>query len=103
MGYYVQQVPVKFESFVAPVSSYTYIDTQSYPFPLSVTAVPGASGSVTVQISTTPDAAGKTTAATWATWPEGTVTVTTTDVLISPVSAIRVTAATAAGALELNG
>lgn len=103
MGTYVQQVPVKFDTYTAPVSSYTYIDTQNHPFPLTVTAIPGASGSVTVSYSCTPNAAGLTTSANWITWPSGTVTANTTDVLISPVAALRCTAATAAGSVEING
>lgn len=100
MGMYVQQVPVKFVSTAVAVGT-IYLDTQSYPFPLTVTAIPAGGGSITVSYSTTPNAAGLGASATWITWPSGTVTATTNDYLKSPVSGLRFVAATSAGTVEV--
>jgi len=101
MGMYIQQVPVKFKTLTAPVGSYTYLDTMSYPYPISVSAIVGSGGSVTVQYSTTPQAAVLQGTANWFTWPSGTVTANTNDYVKSPVSALRFTAATTAGTVEV--
>lgn len=101
MGSYVQNVPVKFTSTTVPVGT-VYLDTQSYPYPITVTAVPQGGGSITVSYSTTPNAAGLGAAATWITWPGGTVITTTNDYIKSPVSAFRFVAATASGVVEVS-
>jgi hypothetical protein len=103
MGTYVQQVPVKFKSNTVVVGTPVYVDVQSYPFPLTVTAIPGGGGTLAVAYSTTPNAAGTTGTATWIDWPSGAVAATTSDSLLSPVSALRFTATTADGVAELNG
>lgn len=102
MGQYVQIVPVKFQTGTVAVGSPVVIDTKMFPFPLTITAIP-AGGSLTVAYSTTPGAAGSPGTAVWTNWPAGTVTANTTDALISPVAAIRFTAATATGTYEVNG
>lgn len=103
MGHYVQQVPVKFKSYTVTTAAPVYEDTQSFPFPLTVTAIPAGGGSIAVAYSTTPNAAGNTAGATWINWPSGTVLATTSDALLSPVAALRFTATTANGSVEVNG
>lgn len=102
MGTYVQQVPVKFKSYTVTTAAPVYEDVQGFPFPLTITAVPGA-GSLSVAYSTTPNAASNPGAATWINWPAGTVTAATSDALVAPVAALRFTAATAVGVVEVNG
>lgn len=101
MGQYVQIVPIKFKTGTAVVGTPAYIDTQSFPFPLTIAVTPGA-GSVLVEISATPNAAEKTTSATWFSWPSGTVGVSTIDSIIAPVAGIRVTATTANATWEIS-
>lgn len=103
MGQYVQQVPVKFTTVSVAAAGTTYLDVQSYPFPLTVTALPGGGGTATVSYSTTPNAAGKTSTATWIAWPSGTVAANTSDALLSPVSGLKLEAATATATFEING
>lgn len=103
MGTYVQQVPVKFQSYSVSTAAPTYVDVRGFPFPLSVTAVPGGGGTMAVAYSTTPNAAGSPGTANWIDWPGGAVAATTSDSLLSPVAALRFTAATAAGVVEVNG
>jgi hypothetical protein len=79
------------------------IDMMPYGFPATVTAVPLGGGSILVEYSTTPRAAGDPGSASWADWPGGTVAVRTTDSLVGPVSAIRATATVADGAVEVIG
>lgn len=102
MGTYVQQVPVKFKSFSVLTFAASVEDTQSYPFPMTVTAIPGASGTILVEYSTTPNAAGNAGAANWTAWPSGTVSAKTVDTLIAPVAALRFTATTATATVEVN-
>lgn len=102
MGTYVQVVPVKFKTDSVVVGTPVVLDTQSFPFPLTVVAKPGASGTLLVEYSCTPNAAGNAGAATWFSWPAGAAGVNTNDVLISPVAALRFTAATSNGSYEVN-
>jgi len=101
MGQYVQVVPVKFKSITVPAGTTVYLDTQSYPYPISVSAVPGAGGTVTVSRSITPDAAGKTTAATWYELTSGAVSAATLVVQTSPVAGLRFTATVSAATVEI--
>jgi hypothetical protein len=103
MGTYVQQVPVKFKTYTVVVGTPKYEDVQGFPFPLTVTAIPGDGGTMAVAYSTTPNAAGSTGTATWIDWPSGAVATTTSDSLLSPVAALRFTATTANGTVEVNG
>lgn len=103
MGTYVQQVPVKFKSYTVVVGTPKYEDVQGFPYPLTITAIPAGGGSLEVAYSTTPNAAGNTAGATWIAWPSGTVAATTSDSLLSPVAALRFTATTANGTVEVNG
>lgn len=103
MGTYVQQVPVKFKSYTVTTATPVYEDTQGFPFPLTVTAIPGGGGTMAVAYSTTPNAAGNPGSATWIDWPSGAVAANTSDSLLSPVAALRFTAATASGTVEVNG
>ena len=100
MGQYVQIVPVKFQTASVVAGTPVYLDTQSFPFPITVVAKPGA-GTLLVEYSITPYAAGKTTSANWIQWPSGNVASITSDYLKSPVSALRFTATTADGTYEV--
>ena len=93
----VSVVPTKNRSTTVTVAaSPVYIEMLSMPFPCTVTAVPGASGTLAVSYSTTPGGA------TWVAWTSGTVSATTSNTLISPIVALRVTAATSTGTLEIS-
>jgi hypothetical protein len=76
---------------------------QPFGYPATVTACPGATGSLAVEYSTTPRAAGNPAGARWLNWPGGTVTGNTSDTLDSPITAVRATATTADGTLEVIG
>ena len=101
MGTYVQQVPVKFQSYTITVGTPTYVDTRGFPFPINVTAIPQGGGSISVLYSTTPAAAGNPGAATWFAWPGGTVSTTTNGSCMAPIAALQFTATTANGVVEV--
>ena len=103
MGTYVQQVPCKFVSLPVSTSTPTYLDVQSFPFPLTVSVLPAGGGTLNVFYSTTPNAAGKLEAASWIQWPSGVQTGNFSDAVISPVSGLKFVAATANGVAEVNG
>lgn len=90
-------------SYAVATAAPTYIDMLPFGIPSTVTAIPGASGSIAIAASTTPGAAGNPGAATWINWTPGTVTAATSQTLVSPVTAIRATATTAAGSVEIVG
>ena len=64
----------------------------------SVTAIPGASGTMLVQYTTSPQNA---VAINWVNWPSGTVSATTSDSLLGRVTGVRATATTSDGTLEI--
>lgn len=101
MGSYVQIVPVKFKTYSVTTATSVKEDTQSFPYPLTLTAIPGASGTILVEYSTTPYSAAAT-SPTWIAWPSGAVSVTTSDTLMSPVSGLRFTATTATATVEIS-
>jgi hypothetical protein len=101
MGQYVQIVPIKFKTGTAVAGTPAYIDTQSFPFPLTIAVTPGA-GSVLVEISATPNASEKTTSAIWFPWPTGTTAVKAIDYVLAPVAGIRVTANGANATWEIS-
>ena len=103
MGQGVTQYAGRDRSYPVTTASPTYIDMLPFGIPSTVTAVPGASGSLAIATSTTPGAAGNPGAATWVNWTPGTVSAATTQTLTSPVTALRATATTAAGAVEIVG
>lgn len=70
-------------------------------FPLSIAAHPGAGGSLLVECSLHPNADVPGSSAVWFPWIDGTVTTDTLGSLASPVAAIRITAETADGTVEL--
>lgn len=98
-----QSTPMRSRSYPVVVGTPKVIDMMPFGYPATVTACPGASGSLTLEYSTTPRAAGDPASAEWITWPGGTATSNTSDTLESPVTAIRATAATAAGTVEVIG
>lgn len=65
------------------------------PYPLSVVAVPGSGGTLVVAFQLVKDG-------TWVNWDSGAVNVTTASVLTGPVYALRFTAATVNGLVELS-
>ncbi len=64
------------------------------PYPLTVTAVPGAGGTLLVEYQIAADGV-------WQAWPGGTVSTTTTYLLTGPVRALKFTATTQAGVVEV--
>lgn len=72
-----------------------------YRLPVTVTAVPGSGGSMLVQYTTSAWADVCAETATWLSWPAGTVYATTTDTIVGPITAIRATATTQPGVLEV--
>ena len=98
MATYVANVPIKFKTTsVTVAASPVSLDTTNFPFPLTVTAVPGGGGTINVETKTHPDSS------TWVAWPGGAVAVTTQDQLLSPVAALRFTAAVATATVEVAG
>lgn len=96
-------MPFRSRSFPVAVGTPRILDMLAYDYECTVTAVPGAGGSMLIEYSTTPRAAGNPAAATWSNWPAGSVTARTSDTLESPVTALRATATTAAGVVEVVG
>lgn len=96
-------MPFRARSYTVPLGTPRVLDMMAYDYECTVTAIPGATGSMVVEYSTTPRAAGNPAAATWSNWPAGSVTARTSDTLESPVTALRATATTAAGTLEVVG
>ena len=64
------------------------------PYPLTITATPGAGGTLLVEYQVA--ASGS-----WSAWPAGAVTATTIYVLNGPVYALRFTAVTASGTVDI--
>ncbi len=96
-------MPFRSRSYAVLVGTPRVVDMLPFDYECTVTAVPGASGSLQIEYSTTPRAAGNPAAALWSNWPAGTVSARTSDTLESPITAIRATAATADGVLEVVG
>lgn len=71
------------------------------PTPITVRAIPGAGGTLAVEYSCTDTAVSSPGTASWTAWPAGSVSAATSDSIVSPVVAIRVTATTAAGSVEV--
>lgn len=98
-----QSSPSRSRSYPVVVGTPKVIDMQPFGYPATVTACPAGGGSLAVEYSSTPRAAGNPAGANWINWPGGTVTSNTSDTLESPVTAIRVTATTANGSVEVIG
>ena len=90
-------------TIVTVAASPIYVDATMLRIPATVTAIPGAGGTLVVAYSTTPTAVTTPAGATWVTWPSGTVSATTSNTLFSPIVALRVNAATSTGVLEITG
>ena len=67
----------------------------------TISAIPGAGGTLSLQYSTTPTAMSSPGTANWFPWPAGMVNSNTMDSLLSPVVAIQATAGVAAGVVEV--
>lgn len=65
------------------------------PYPLGIVAVPGSGGTLVVAFQLVKDG-------TWVNWDSGVVSAATASVLTGPVYALRFTAATANGVIELS-
>jgi hypothetical protein len=102
MTTFVANVPVRSKRFAVPVGAPLILDMRAYPYPLTVTAIPGAGGTINIEVSTYPNNPADT-SATWEPWPSGSVTARTSDVLTAPVAWLRATVTTAAGAVEFAG
>lgn len=86
-----QQVAV---TTATPVTISTGTDSIPLVYPLVVTAIPGTLGTLLVEFQVAEDGV-------WQPWPGGTVSTTTTYLLNGPVYALRCTAATDDGVVEL--
>lgn len=100
MSDYVTVVAVKHATGSVVVGTPVLVDAMAWPYPLTVSAVPGSGGTLAVEYSLTPGAAAGGTA-NWIAWPAGTVSAQTVDTLVSAVSALRFTAATSTATYEL--
>lgn len=69
------------------------VDTSQLRAPITVTVIPGATTTATVEFSTTPGAAAAPASANWQAWPDGTVSAATTDVFLGRMFALRITRA----------
>jgi hypothetical protein len=99
---HVQNIPSKFETYTVTAATPVYVDVQGYPYPLTVTAIPGGGGTVLVEFTTTPKGAGLAGAAVWHEWPAGAVAASDTDALLSPVAGLRFTATVATATVEIS-
>ncbi len=97
----VSQIPTTFNSYSVTTATPVYVDVHGSAFPMTVTAIPGASGSLSVFYSTTNGAAQNPGSANWLAWTAGTVSANTTDGLLAPVCALKFTAATSTGTVEV--
>lgn len=98
MNQYIFPYP---ESFTVTAGVPRVIDMRNRIMPVTLTAIPGASGSLLIEISTTPNALEAPGSATWVNWPHDTVTSVTQDALLAPISALRFTATTSNGTVEV--
>lgn len=95
--------PSRAREYAVSVGSPQVIGMLPYGYPATVTAVPGAGGTLLVEYSTSLRAEGDPAGSAWQDWPPGTVAAVTSSRLESPVTALRVTALVAAGAVEIVG
>ena len=63
--------------------------------------IPGSGGTLDIEFSTSPFENLEAGTATWEDWASGVITTRTTDSLVGPITAIRATAATNSGVLEI--
>ena len=75
------------------------IDVSKLAAPVTVTVIPGATTTATVEFSTSFGAAAAPASANWQNWPDGTVSAATTDVFLGRLMAIRVTRASGSNAV----
>lgn len=92
----------KILAIAVPTAAAVPVSLASYPFPIGVTAVPGAGGTINIEHSRTPNAATSPGSATWVAWTAGAVAVVTEDQLEYPVAALRLTATVSAASVELT-
>lgn len=95
---------IKSRTYTVTPGTPVVIDMYDFDGPQTITAAPGSGGTLAIEYSTTPWAADNSaTPSTWIAWPSGTVSAATSDSLMSPVIAIKATATTAAGTVEVMG
>lgn len=104
----VSSPPVLSRAYPIPTGAPTVIQMGSVPIPASIAAIVGAGGSLFIEYTLTPIASlpAFPTGANWTPWDlgtAGTVSTNTFSTLASPVVALRVTATTAAGVVEICG
>lgn len=80
--------------YVGTTTTNDVLSCVGFATPVTVTISP-TGGTARVEYSTTPTAASNPAGAIWQTWPDGDVSVTTTDVFLGRLAAIRVTSLTA--------
>lgn len=88
-------------SGAVPTAAPVIVDVLDEGAPLTVTAVPGAGGTLLVEHSTSSRSEVGAGTATWIAWSHGAVASAISDTLLSPVTALRFTATTAAGVYEV--
>lgn len=107
MSTFVSTVAIRSLRWAAPIAAPTVIQVINIPIPASISAVVGASGSMLIEYTLTPtETPGWPGTAVWTPWSLGTagvVTVNTFGTLTSPIVALRATATTADGAVEICG
>lgn len=82
---------------VTPAASVTYAADAAdgtLPYPLTIVAIPGAGGTLLVEYEVA-------TGGNWQSWPAGAVAVATAYVMTGPVYALRFTAVTASGTVDI--
>lgn len=77
-----------------PVIAGSGVDSMPIPYPLTLRAAPGSGGTLLVEYRVSPTGG-------WVAWPAGTVSSATVYQLNGPVEALRFTAATANGTVEV--
>lgn len=76
-------------------SGSNYVNSGAFDIPCTVAAIPGGGGSLLVEYQIVPSGS-------WTSWPAGTVTAKTIYVLSGPVHALRFTATTVSGTVEIT-
>ncbi len=95
--------PFRARSYTVIVGSPRIVDMAAFGHETTITGRPGASGTLQIEYSTTPRAAGDPASAAWQNWPLGTLSAIASDSLVSSITALRATAFTTDGILEVVG
>lgn len=93
----ITNVSVGSRHFAVVVGTPVVVDARSLSYPATVMAIPGATGSLAVDVTCSADPA----TATWLPWASGTVTAATMNAIVAPVTFMRFTAGTANGTIQM--